>query len=164
MVNVSWDDASAYCAATGFRLLTEAEWEYVARGDLKDPENAQYPKGRRYPWGDEEPDDTRLWWYHFAREPKGTCEVGKHVKDVSPFGVHDLAGNVWEWVADRYGSYPNESTLADPRGDSSGNSRVLRGGSWGSLEPVGVRAAHRDRGGPADRDADVGFRVARGVM
>ena len=164
VVHVSWDDAMAYGAAMGFRLLTEAEWEYVARGGLDDPQNAKYPKGRRYPWGDEEPDDMRLWWRGGTREPGGTGPVTECTAGVSPFGVHHLSGNVWEWVADWYGSYPNESALADPPGVSSGELRVLRGGSWFLSHPFSVRAADRDCYVPTLRDVGIGFRVARGVM
>ncbi|MFO0631127.1 MAG: bifunctional serine/threonine-protein kinase/formylglycine-generating enzyme family protein [Polyangiales bacterium] len=169
VVNVSWRDATAYCAATGFRLLTEAEWEYVARGKIDDPRNGKYPKGRRFPWGDEAPDDKRLWWNGGTRKPDGTGAVGTCADGASPFGVHDLSGNVWEWVEDVYRSYPNQPELTDPTATPTGateatESRVLRGGSWDSSDPINVRAARRSWNVPSNRHGVVGFRVARGVM
>ncbi len=174
VVNVSWHDATAYCAATGFRLLTEAEWEYVARGRVGDPQNAEYPKGRRFPWGDEDPDDDRLWWNHNRREPKGTCDVGKHARSGgSPFGVHDLSGNVWEWVEDVYRSYPNQPELEDPTAppvpspliaEKETQLRVLRGGCWYNSSSIRVRAADRNRSDPLRRNDSIGFRVARDIL
>jgi formylglycine-generating enzyme required for sulfatase activity len=133
VVGVSWYEASAYCAWKRVRLPREAEWERAARG----------VSGRLYPWGDEEPDATRA---NFGMKVADPTPVGLYPRGATPEGVQDMAGNVWEWVADWY---------------EEGRSRVLRGGSWGSYLPGFVRASGRGRGGPGDRSRGIGFRCAR---
>jgi len=96
MVNVSWHDALAYCRwlsrVSGRRIMlpTEAQWEKAARGT----------DGRRYPWGNEEPDD---WLCNFSKHVGHTTPVDEYPHGVSPYGCHDMVGNVWEWCSDWYG-------------------------------------------------------------
>jgi formylglycine-generating enzyme required for sulfatase activity len=145
--NVSWYGAEAYCQWVGGQLPTEAQWEYAARGS----------NGRLYPWGNEEP----------------TCELAQFmgcsgdsisVGSFSPDGdswveTADMAGNVWEWVADWYASdYYENAPTNNPIRSESGDIKVVRGGGWLNIYASNLRVADRSYGNPDARVDNIGFR------
>jgi formylglycine-generating enzyme required for sulfatase activity len=168
VINVSWFDAVKYCnylsekaglekvynettwsfdiTKNGYRLPTEAEWEYVSSGAFAGAK-------RKYPWGDSDPDSKKL---NYNENVGKTTIVGSYP---SYNGFYDMAGNVWEWCSDWYGSYTS-TTKSNPVGSSSGSDRVLRGGGWCDSD-WGTRSAGRSVNSPTSSSSGGGFRLVR---
>jgi iron(II)-dependent oxidoreductase len=150
VIGVSWSDADEFAKWAGKRLPTEAEWEFAARGGLED---------KNYPHGDEI--DTTLANFNFKGRKKGVVPAGSF--EPNDFGLYDMAGNVWEWVADYYGyDYYESSPEKNPQGPKNGRFRVIRGGSWHS-GPFCNRVYFRNGLSPNWVDIAVGFRCAKDV-
>jgi formylglycine-generating enzyme required for sulfatase activity len=153
VVGVSWEDAKAYADWIGERLPTEAMWEKAARGKLV---------GKKYPWGDTITRDNANYGGTGRKNVlHGTSPVGSFAPN--GYGLYDMAGNVWEWCADWYGSgYYANSPQSNPTGPASGLSRVLRGGSWDCYD-FPLRVAYRLKHGPTNTYISLGFRCAMDV-
>ena len=179
MKEVTWYGAAAYCdwlslaeglpraydhstwkwicgggdpySATGYRLPTDAEWEYVA----------QWNDERRYPWGDEAPQEcvhANYNWCAGWTSPVGSYPAGAQPNLKEP--IHDLSGNVWEWTNDWWQCNLGTTPQMDPRGPESGSSRVIRGGSWYDYA-ANLRASYRLQAGPSAVESYLGFRPVR---
>ena len=147
ILGVSWDQANAYCEWAGRRLPSEAEWEKAARGTDK----------RIYPWGNEDPTAELV---NFSQNIGETTTVGSYPNGASPYGVLDMAGNVWEWTLDGYTvEFYLSSAIDNPISESPINQRVLRGGNWNS-NADGIRVVNRFWAFPGRNDTD-GFRCAK---
>ncbi|MDR0894620.1 MAG: formylglycine-generating enzyme family protein [Prevotellaceae bacterium] len=149
--NVSWNEAQEFLQKlnerTGkhYRLPTEAEWEYAARGGEQSNHYIYSGSNSAY----------EVAWYAYNSEAK-THIVGQ--KKPNEIGIYDMTGNVWEWCSDWYATY-YDFPQTDPQGFTKGTTRVLRGGSWGSTEGS-CRSANRYGGSLDKRGRNIGFRIA----
>jgi formylglycine-generating enzyme required for sulfatase activity len=166
---VDWNMADRFCKTEGKRLPTEAEWEFAARGS----------DGRKYPWGDAAPSVKHLnacgaecvgWGRKHGALLEGlftesdgwaaTAPVGTFPRGSSQWGIEDLVGNVWEWVADYYETYA-DTDQRDPVGPATGRTRAMRGGAWNGAYADWVRPSFRFHYAETTRSHGVGFRCAK---
>jgi len=149
---VTWNDAQEFIkklnqnTGKNYRLPTEAEWEYAARGGIQS-------RGYKYSGSDDLEDVA------FYRDNSGDKTHPVGTKKANELGIYDMTGNVWEWVNDRYGGYGTGSQT-NPKGTTSGSDRVFRGGGWDSYRAGGTRVSFRFFYGTSIRNNNLGFRLA----
>ncbi len=142
VININWEQARVYCDWAGGRLPDESEWEKAARG----------VDSRIYPWGNQDADISLA---NFVISDLGdTSVVGSYNSGQSPYGVYDMAGNVWEWVSSSYLPYPGINYVAFP---FDSRKKIIRGGSWNDYDHY-IRTTHRNGKDPSDFGLDIGFR------
>ena len=147
IVNVSWDEAKAYCDWAHTSLPTEEQWEKAARGT----------RGRKYPWGNKW--DPGKLWCSSGKYKWETVPVGSFPAGASPYGCLDMAGNVEQWCADWYdGSYYRKGNNHNPKGPTTGEDRMALGGSWDAKFELYLRCGIRHFLPPGLRYASCGFR------
>lgn len=171
VVEVSWDDAAAYCQWAGTQLPSEAQWEFAARG----PEPAEGKPSRCFPWGDQwdrklsnngsrhadlEITSAEIWktWYEGDQKANYplTTPAGSFPKSASPFGIEDMAGNAWEWCAEIQAPYPDQK----PEDAPDQKLRARRGGSWANVS-MHIRSADRQPAPQDDLNIYTGFRCVK---
>ena len=160
VVLVRHDDALAYCQwlsdsiGRSVRLPTEAEWEKAARAGTE---------GLRYPWGNDiDPSRGNYLTDASLKPQRGTRPTGTYPPNA--FGLYDVCGNVWEWVADWYGAeYYGFGEARDPRGPQAGSMRIVRGGSWVNDDVSMLRCAYRHKVPPDTYAYSIGFRIVCGA-